>query len=102
MAANWGRPNTIMVVSDFPPELCDYPQDVGGYNVSRQQTYLRIYGRQTNGRMVMFSQSLDLSNRQALEQIYDFFGVQPQPGELLSQRLHIDLPDNEQNNLINH
>ena len=35
-------PNTMVVVSDFPSELMNATKDVGGYNVTRQQTMLRV------------------------------------------------------------
>jgi hypothetical protein len=88
-------PNTMVVVSDFPPELMSAQQDVGGYNVTRKQTMLRVLVWQENC-LKVYSQSLDGSNRQALEAIYTQCGAQPQPGELLAQRLHIDLSKEEQ------
>src|SRR6185312_9732947 len=36
-----GEFNTMVVVSDFPPELMGAQEDVGGYNASRKQTMLR-------------------------------------------------------------
>lgn len=88
-------PNTMVVISDFPPELMDAREDVGGYNISRKQTMLRVLTWQ-NGRLQMFSQSLDGSNRQALEAIYTQFDVTPRAGELLGQRIHADLAPDDQ------
>ncbi len=90
------RPNTIIAVSDFPQELIDAKQDVGGYNVTRKQTMLRVLTRQPDGNVRMYSQSLDGSNRQALEAIYERFGLQPEPGELLGQRINVDLQPEQQ------
>lgn len=90
--ARGDRPNTIIAVSDFPQELANAKEDVGGYNVTRKQTMLRILTRQPDGNVHMYSQSLDGSNRQALEAIYGHFGLQPEPGELLGQRINVDLP----------
>lgn len=92
--------NTMVVVSDFPEELTGAQEDVGGYNVTRKQTMLRILTRQPNGNIQMYSQSLDGSNREALEAIYAHFGVKPEAGELLSQRLRVDLPWEKQTKLI--
>lgn len=90
------RPNTIIAVSDFPEELADAKEDVGGYNITRKQTMLRILTRQPDGNVHMYSQSLDGSNRQALEAIYGHFGLHPEPGELLGQRINVDLPPEKQ------
>jgi hypothetical protein len=89
-------PNTMMVLSDSPPELEDATEDIDGYNVTRRQTMKRIYVRQPNGVVRMHTQSLDSSNRQALEAIYDDCGFKPEPGELLGQRIRIDLTPEEQ------
>jgi hypothetical protein len=94
--ARGDRPNTIIAVSDFPQELVGAKQDVGGYNVTRQQTMLRILTRQPDGNVHMYSQSLDGSNRQALEAIYGHFGLQPEAGELLGQRINVDLSAEQQ------
>lgn len=82
-------PNTMVVVSDFPPELMDVHEDVGGYNVRRKQTMLRVLTSR-DGKISMTSQSLDLSNREALEAIYQHLGVECESGELLGQRIHLD------------
>lgn len=90
-------PNTMVVVSDFPAELMDAKEDVGGYNVTRQQTMLRVIYRQPGSNIIrMYSQTLDGSNRQALEAIYRRFGIKPPEGELLGERIRIDLTDKEQ------
>ncbi len=81
-------PNTMIVVSDFPHELMHYPVDVGGYNVRRRQTFLRVI-RRDGDTLEMYSQTLDGSNRAALEALYDHFGEDAKPGELLGQRMHM-------------
>ncbi len=93
-------PNTMVIESDFPSELENTPEDVGGYNVRRKQTMQRVLIRKPDGNIQMYSQSLDGSNREALEAIYACFGKTPEPGELLGQRIRIDLPWEEQTNLI--
>jgi len=87
-------PNTMVVISDFPPELMGADRDQGGYNVTRRQTMLRVITRQENGNITMTSQSLDGSNRTALEAIYNFLGERPMWGELLGQRVkqNLDFP----------
>lgn len=100
MAVDPNRPNTIVVVSDFPPELYGVKSDVGGYNVNRKQTYLRVYARQPNGNVMMLSQSLDHSNRQALEQIYNYHDYSVVDGELLGQRIHQNLDNDDQIYLV--
>ncbi len=84
--------NTIIVVSDFPSELMDASEDVGGYNSARKQTMLRVITKEPDGRLRVTSRSLDGSNRQALEAIYHRFGLQPQEGELLGQRITLNIP----------
>ena len=83
--------NVKIVVSDFPAELMEKSGSVANFDCDRKQAYLRVYTK--NGDVLhMYSQSLDKSDRAGLEQIYTYMGVQPQQGELLSQRLdsHID------------
>ena len=88
-------PNTMVVVSDFPSELMHAQHDVGGYNVTRKQTMLRVL-TYDNGRLKMYSQSLDGSHRPALEAIYQTLGVEARPGELLGQRLHLETAAEDQ------
>lgn len=88
--------NTMVVVSDFPPELMEAKQDIGGYNVQRKQTMLRILTKNTEGTLTMRSQTLDGSNRQALEAIYSSLGYEAKPGELLGQRMHLELDTEDQ------
>lgn len=89
-------PNTMVVVSDFPPELMNSRVDVGGYNAKRKQTMLRILVKTSDNKMSMYSQSLDLSDRQALENIYLDMGFVPNGGELLGQRMNVSLGELEQ------
>lgn len=93
-------PNTMVVVSDFPPELLDATEDIGGYNAKRKQTMMRVITKGEDGKIRMQSQSLDRSDRRSLEEIYGYFGIKPEAGELLSQRIHIDLPAEEQEFLV--
>lgn len=93
-------PNTMVVVSDFPAELMDSAQDIGGYNVRRRQTMLRVIIRQSDGNLSMYSQSLDYSERPALEDIYNVLGFRAQAGELLGQRIRIDTDTNDQHKLV--
>jgi hypothetical protein len=92
-------PNTMVVVSDFPQELMDSAQDVGGYNVTRKQTMLRVLTWQ-HGRLRMQTQSLDMSDRAALERLYTYLGFEPLPGELLGQRMHVELNETRQEFLL--
>jgi hypothetical protein len=96
---NGELPNTMIVLSDFPPELMDAKEDVGGYNVKRQPTMMRIITLQKDGKLRVVSQSLDGSNREALEAIGVTIGDPFEEGELLSQRRHLDLPEEQQDNL---
>ena len=89
-------PNTMVVISDFPEELMDAVADVGGYNVSRKQTMLRVITKNPDGKIVMHSQSLDRTDRKSLEAISEYLGFKLEPGELLGQRMHVDLPQHEQ------
>ncbi len=93
-------PNTMISVSDYPPELMENPKDVGGYNGRRKQTMLRVIARQVDGSIRMTTQSLDGSNRQALEALYKQMGYTAEPGELLEQRMHVDLPAAWQDKLV--
>ena len=93
-------PNTMVVISDFPPELMQSKTDVGGYNASRKQTMMRIIFKTPAGTLKMYSQSLDLSDRQALEAIYGTLGYEANPGELLGQRIHEEVEPYEQEFLI--
>lgn len=94
-------PNTMVVVSDFPPELQDSTTDIGGYNVSRKQTMLRVITRMSDGSIRMQSRSLDRSDRSSLEAIYRYLGHEDvAAGELLGQRVMIDLQESEQELLV--
>lgn len=93
-------PNTKIVVSDYPEELMTYQHDVGGYNAKRKQTMIRVITRTPEGAIKIRSQSLDYSDRHALEQIYVRFGTIPRAGELLGQRIDVDLPEQWQATLI--
>ncbi|HSW85297.1 MAG TPA: hypothetical protein VLF79_01620 [Candidatus Saccharimonadales bacterium] len=100
-AGELGDTNTIIVVSDFPPELMDSKTDIGGYNTNRKQTMLRVITRDEAGKIHIDTQSLDQSNRPALEAIYNAFGKKPETGELLSQRIHRNIHPNWQNQTSN-
>jgi hypothetical protein len=84
-------PNTMIVISDFPPELMGTSDNVGGYNAERKQTMLRVITKTEDGKLKMLQQSLDLSDRTALEAIYRSLGFEPAPGELLGQRINLEL-----------
>ena len=90
--ANGEAPNTMVVISDYPPELMPADDSLGGYNGRRKQTMMRIIAKQDDGSIKVTTQSLDGSNRQGLEAIYDRFGIQPMKGELLGQRIKLDMP----------
>lgn len=92
--------NTMVVESDFPPELMHAREDVGGYNVKRKPTMLRVITKTARNTLLMYSQSLDGSNRQALEAIRSHLGFQTAQGELLGQRMHLELGEHEQEFLI--
>ncbi len=92
-------PNTMVVVSDYPPELMGVSEDFGGYNGSRKQTMLRVITLQ-NGKIRTITQSLDGSNRPALEAIYGSLDEIPEEGELLGQRIHKHMSEEEQDQLV--
>lgn len=98
--ARGNGPNTMIVISDYPQELMEYQEDIGGYNASRKQTMVRVITRDNEGILKIKSQSLDHSDRQALEKIYEIFGVVAQKGELLGQRIYLDLPESWQVTVI--
>ncbi len=99
MARGYG-PNTMIVVSDYPEELMHATKDIGGYNVTRKQTMLRVFNRHPNGKIKMHSLSLDGSNRKALEEIYRKFGKETETGELLGQRIRSELSEGDQLQLV--
>jgi len=92
--------NTIVVLSDFPPELMGATESVGGYNVDRKQAMLRVITKQPDGSLKVTSQSLDGSNRQALEAIGRALGKPPEEGELLSQRINLNFTAEGQEKLV--
>lgn len=98
--ANGELPNTMVVVSDFPEELMDSEENIGGYNAGRKQTMLRVISRTEDGYIRMVTQSLDGSDRLALEAVYEKLGVVAKPGELLGQRINLKLPENWQTQLV--
>lgn len=90
--------NALVVLSDFPPELMDVHEDVGGYNIMRKQTMLRVLTWDGTA-LKMYSQTLDQSDRKALEAVYQHFGKTPEAGELLGQRLPLTVTTEEQDHL---
>lgn len=98
--ANGDLPNTMIVITDFPPELMNSSVSVGGYNAARKQAYVRVWANDSTGKLMMYSQSLDLSNREGLESIYDYFDETPEEGELLGQRIHREMSEEEQKVLV--
>lgn len=92
--------NTIIVVSDFPCEL-DGQDDTGGYNTKRKQTMLRVITKNDSNTLCLTSQTLDGSNRKALEAIYEYFELEAEAGELLGQRIHLQLDKSSQDILVN-
>lgn len=100
MAAGNGS-NTMVVTSEFPSALKESTEDIGGYNVTRQQTMVRVYTRLPNGNIMMHSQTLDGSDRDSLEAIHQAFGHETDDGvELLGQRISAELPVDQQANLV--
>jgi hypothetical protein len=96
-------PNTMIVLSDFVPELWDAEEDFGGYNVTRKQTMLRILARRPGSNIIdMTTQTLDGSNREALEAVCAELGFKPEPGELLDQRQRKHLSAEQQAVLADH
>lgn len=93
-------PNTMVVVSDFPPELMTVSTDIGGYNTKRKQTMLRVLVRTNSSHLIMYSQSLDGSDRKALESIYQHCDVAVEPGELLGQRIYLHRDEAEQEFIV--
>ncbi len=89
-------PNTIVTVSDAPAELLEWGEDLLGYSHERMKTMLRVISRLPNGNIRVTSQSLDLSDRDALESIYTYLGQTPKPGELLGQRIKKDIDPERQ------
>lgn len=87
--------NTIVVESDFPPELINSSKDLVGYNVKRKTTMQRVIVPTKKGIKVI-THSLDGSNRKALESVYKYCGYKPQPGELLGQRMYLSLTESQQ------
>jgi hypothetical protein len=93
--------NTIVVLSDFPAELMQTTEDVGGYNARRKQAMLRIITLEEDGSLKVTTQSLDGSNREALEAISLALGKQAEDGELLSQRINLNFTADGQSRLAN-
>ncbi len=91
-------PNTMVVLSDFPAELMTATEDVGGYNITRKTAMLRVLTREGDS-LKMYSQTLDGSDRGALTDIYRYFNRVPAEGELLGQRIAVDLNQEEQQHI---
>lgn len=87
--------NTIVVESDFPPELMSITKDVGGYNARRKSTMQRVITKTPSG-VKIITTTLDGSDRSALEDIYSACGYIPESGELLGQRMYLSLNEQEQ------
>ncbi len=92
-------PNTMVVIRDYPKELWNATRDIRGYNHKRKQTMLGVISW-NNGVMSMYSQSLDHSDRTALEALYKAMGIKPEKGELYGQRIHANLAHEDQAFLV--
>lgn len=92
--------NTIVVVSDFPEDVEKIGGDFGGYNIRRKQTMLRVISRESDGTITVTSQSLDQSNRYALEKIYKYLGTEAGEGQLLGQRIYLNKSSSAQEGLL--
>lgn len=94
-------PNTMIVLSDFPAELWEADEDYGGYNVTRKQTMARVYVRRPGQEGIsMITRTLDGSDREASEAIYEELGLEaPATGELLGQRRRLELTAEDQDHL---
>lgn len=91
--------NTIIVVSDHPEEVIG-EESFGGYDAKRKKTMLRVITKNPDGTITVTSQSLDKSDRDSLEAIYDFMGCLANEGELLGQRITADIDPKFQVGLI--
>lgn len=77
-----GEANTLMVISDFPRALESAKENIGGYNVARQQAIMRaITVNPDTGKILLISQTLDGSNPRALNSVDAEFGLQTIPEE---------------------
>ena len=93
--------NTMVVTSDFPETLKHEKEDVGGYNVTRQQAMARIVTlHPKTGRILLQSQTLDGSNRVALDAVHADLGFETEPGELLGERRFVNLTAEQQTVLM--
>lgn len=96
-----GKANTVFITTDFPHALEGASEDIGGYKVHRKLALNRVWMKDSSGKIMLVSQTLDGSNRQALEAIHTYLGFKVEEGELLSQRRLMSLSDEEQRTLIN-
>jgi phage FluMu protein Com len=92
--------NTIVVISDYPPELMGSSEDLGGYNGKRKQTMARIITKAEDGIISIATQSWDGSNPQAIDAVYGKLGVTPEAGEKLGQRVKLQMPSKWQPQLM--
>ncbi len=92
------KPNTMVVTSELPHALIGETQDILGYKPRRGLGFVRVIT--FDGQKIkLASLSLDFSDRQGLEAIHRYFGHEPQPGELLGQRIHRQLDPQDQDGL---
>ncbi len=88
--------NILFLTTDYPFALEGVDKDIGGYNHRRRQAMARWIVFYPHGRPPkLCSQTLDGSNRQALEAVHEEFGFKAEPGELQGQRRHMKLADEE-------
>lgn len=91
--------NTLVITSDYPLALQSAGAKAPGYNDERQQAMDRIIAIGPDGKITLHSQTLDASNRQALEAMDQAIGFETQPGEMLGQRRRLALASGEQSTL---
>ncbi|NBX98512.1 hypothetical protein EB118_08515 [bacterium] len=97
--------NTIIVRSDFPDYVRQLGYSFAGYDIDRQQAYLRVIVRTKDdstgqSKLHLYSQSLDGSDRDGLEAIGSFVGHESSSEELLGQRIKLTLDELEQHTLV--
>jgi hypothetical protein len=93
-----GLVNTVVLTTEFPEQLLNATEDVGGYNIRRKQALRRAITRNPDtGKILLISQTLDGSNTEALTAVDTAFGFQTDPSKSrLGQRQHLNLTAQEQ------
>jgi hypothetical protein len=100
MAAGDGA-NTAIIISPIPEQLRNSEQDILGYQPKRGLGFVRVIGRQPDGNIKLQSHSIDKSDPESINAIYELFGQTADwSRDLIDQRILVNINDTYEQELL--